>query len=134
MSLVMEREDATESATQSFSGAFELRGNAQKGELDLLSPLGQTVMQLRWSPGQAELIQGQDRLRFPSAQALLSQATGASLTPDALFAWLQGTSAARPSSAAGSWQVDLSERDRGRITARRDPPAKAVLRIILDQP
>lgn len=123
-----------ESAAQSFSGAFELRGTAQTGELDLLSPLGQMLMQLHWSPGQAVLIQGQNRMRFASAQALLSQATGTSLSTDELFSWLHGSSPASPTATAGSWQVDLSGRDRGRITAQRDQPAKAVLRIILDQP
>jgi outer membrane lipoprotein LolB len=130
ISLVVDAATA-DTAVQSFSGSFELRGNAQAGELDLLTPLGQIAVQLRWQPGMAEIVRGGETQRFSSAQALLEQATGASLSLAQLFAWLQGRPTSEP---AGDWQVDLSAHANGRIVARRSQPTPAVLRIILEQP
>jgi outer membrane lipoprotein LolB len=131
ISLVIEPTAGSSDQTQSFSGSFELRGNAQIGELDLLTPLGQIAAQLRWQPGMAEIVRGGETQRFDSAQALLEKATGASLSLAQLFAWLQG----RPTSeSVGDWQVDLSAHTNGRIVARRSQPTPAVLRIILEQP
>ena len=134
ISLVIEQEAGSPAAGQSFSGGFDLRGNAQTGELDLLSPLGSIVMQLRWAPGQALLIRGQERESFPSAQTLLSQATGTSLTLDELFAWLGSEGTPAPIQSSENWLVDLTARDQGRILARRSQPSSAVLRIVLEQP
>jgi outer membrane lipoprotein LolB len=134
LSLVIEQEVGSPAAAQSFSGGFDLRGNAQTGELDLLTPLGSIVMQLRWAPGQALLIRGQEREPFPSAQALLNQATGTALTLDQLFSWLGSPGTVAPIHSSDNWQVDLSARDQGRIVARRSQPSSAVLRIVLEQP
>jgi outer membrane lipoprotein LolB len=134
LSLVIEQEAGSPAAAQSFSGGFDLRGNAQTGELDLLTPLGNIVMQLRWAPGQALLTRGQERESFSSAQALLSHVTGTSLTPDELFAWLGSPGKVAPPNASENWQVDHSARDQGRIVARRSQPSSAVLRIVLEQP
>lgn len=131
LSLVLEPVPDRQSAGQSFSGGFELRGNATQGELEFSAPTGQILMQLRWTPDGATLIRGQERLLYPSAQTLLEQATGASLSLDQLFAWLNGKSDAQ---AAGVWQVDLSGHSRGRIVARRQAPSPAELRIVLEQP
>lgn len=134
---------AASALPQAFSGSFELRGHAQAGELDLLTPLGQIAAQLRWAPGLAELIRGNERQTFASAQALLEQATGAALTLEQLFAWLRGDnpSAAQASASGGipvapasPWQVDLSAYSQGRISARRSLPTPALLRIVLEQP
>jgi outer membrane lipoprotein LolB len=130
LSLVIDSADS-QSAAQSFSGSFELRGHAEIGELDLLTPLGQIAMQLRWQPGLALIKRGSETQQFGSAQTLLEQATGASLTLAQLFAWLQGIPSDAPASA---WQVDLSAHAQGRIIARRSQPTPAVLRIILEQP
>jgi outer membrane lipoprotein LolB len=46
-------------AVQSFSGGFELSGNAAQGELTLITPLGQTAAQLSWGAGFARLKTGQ---------------------------------------------------------------------------
>jgi outer membrane lipoprotein LolB len=131
LSLVIEAAAGSQSAAQSFSGSFELRGNAEIGELDLLTPLGQIAVQLRWQPGLALIMRGGETQQFTSAQALLEQATGASLTLAQLFAWLQGQPLPEP---AGDWQVDLAAHAQGRIIARRSQPTPAVLRIILEQP
>lgn len=89
-------------------------------------------MQLRWSPGMAVLIRGNERQTFASAQSLLEQATGASLSLEHLFAWLRGETVS--STQSGDWQVDLSAQPQGRISARRSLPTPALLRIILEQP
>jgi outer membrane lipoprotein LolB len=54
--------------------------------------------------------------------------TGAALPVAALFDWLAG----RAADVAG-WQVDLSLREQGRLSARRDTPRPgAELRLVLD--
>lgn len=131
ISLVIEAGAGSSDAAQSFSGSFELRGNASQGELDLLTPLGQIVMRLRWRPDIAVIFRGSQRQIFANAQDLIQQATGASLSLAQLFAWLQGNTT---SAQASEWQVDLSAQPQGRIVARRHLPTPAVLRIALEQP
>ena len=116
---------------ESFSGSFELRGNPQIGELDLLTPLGQIVMQLRWQPDIAEILRGTQRQIFANADELIQRATGASLPMAQLFAWLEGKNT---SVGVGDWQVDLANHANGRIIARRSLPTPAVLRIALEMP
>jgi outer membrane lipoprotein LolB len=132
ISLVIDSGDASgNTPAQNFSGSFELRGNAQTGQLDLLSPLGSVVAQLRWSPQEAQLQSGSEIRRYASAAALLEQATGLTMPPQTLFDWLQG----KPSSTEMAfWRVDLSRHSEGRISAQRSAPTPAQLRIILEQP
>ncbi len=137
LSLVIDSANSPADTAQSFSGSFELRGNANAGALDLLSPLGQIVMQLRWQSGMAQLVRGNEIQQFDSAQSLLERATGASLTLDTLFAWLQGQPSAAQAALPkdkplGDWLVDLSGHAQGRIVARRTLPTPAVLRIVLE--
>jgi outer membrane lipoprotein LolB len=115
---------------QSFSASFELKGRAERGELSLISPLGNVLGVLRWSPGEAVLDSGGGKVqRFASVDELMTQATGAAVPLDALFAWLQGDNA-----AASGWSADLSRQKEGRISAKRTEPApQADLRVVLDQ-
>ena len=115
---------------QSFSGNFDLKGNAANGELTLISPLGNVVGVLRWTPGEAVLDSGNGKVqRFASIDDLMLQATGASIPIEALFAWLQGN----PANVSG-WSADLSRHADGRISARRVQPApEADLRLALDR-
>ncbi len=131
LSLVIEPAAGSSDAQQSFSGGFELRGNAQIGELDLLTPLGQIVMQLRWRPDIAVILRGSQRQIFANADDLIARATGASLSLAQLFDWLEGKST---SVGSGDWQVDLANHANGRIIARRSLPTPAVMRIALEQP
>lgn len=130
ISLVIDPEINTSAAPQSFSGGFELRGNAEMGELDLLTPLGQIVMQLRWQPDSALILRGTERQIFANADDLIQRATGASLSLAQLFAWLRGE---QLQSSAQAWQVDLENHANGRIIARRSVPTPAVLRIALNK-
>jgi outer membrane lipoprotein LolB len=112
----------------SMSASFLLRGSAQRGELDLYSPLGTTLGVLQWTPQHVQLNDGNQTQYFSSLAELTEKATGAALPIDALFAWLQG----HHTSAAG-WQADLSTASQGSLIARRTSPTPEVtLRIKLD--
>ncbi|MFM8624774.1 MAG: lipoprotein insertase outer membrane protein LolB [Betaproteobacteria bacterium] len=114
---------------QSFTAAFELLGDARRGQLQLSTPLGLAVAQARWGPGEAVLRSGSDLRRFASAQDLLLAATGTEVPLSALFDWLEG----RPTEVLG-WQPDLSGLSQGRLQARRSEPGPAVeLRIVLER-
>lgn len=112
--------------SQSFSTSFELKGSAQMGELSLLSPIGSTLALLSWQPGRASLYTPGGHKDFTSIDDLIVQATGTAIPVLALFDWLDG----RATPVAG-WQLDLSEKDSGRLTARKAAPATE-LRLILE--
>jgi len=115
---------------QNFAALFDLRGNAQAGELRLTSPIGNTLGLARWSPGEAILQDGSKSRRFDSADDLLRAATGAAIPLDALFGWLAGQDRAVP-----GWRADLRQYDAGRINATRESPQpRADLRGIIDRP
>ncbi len=113
---------------QSFTAGFELKGNAQSGELSLYSPFGATLAQLAWTPGDARLRwEGKER-SFDSLDALTRYATGTELPVASIFLWLAGENA----SAAG-WQADLRELSGGRLVARRTvPPPPVEMRLVLE--
>lgn len=114
---------------QAFSAAFELRSNAQSGELLLFSPLGSTIAAIRWTQEGAELQAHGSTRQFDSLQQLVSQAIGFNVPVSALLMWLQGQAV-----EADGWQVDLSQSGQGKIIARRDgPEAKTELRLMLEQ-
>ena len=115
---------------QFFSAGFELKGKPDRGELTLISPLGNVLGVLRWSPGKAELDSGNQKIqRFDSVDALMTQATGAAVPLSALFAWLQGDNV-----NVSGWSADLSRYGEGRILAKRaQPTPQADLRVVLDQ-
>ncbi|MDM0113893.1 lipoprotein insertase outer membrane protein LolB [Variovorax sp. J22R133] len=115
---------------QSFSALFDLRGNAQAGELTLTSPIGSTLGLARWSPGEAVLQNGSDSRRFDSVEAMIEAATGAAIPMDALFGWLDG----QDKPVAG-WKANLSQVASGSIQATRSTPQPtAELRILFEQP
>lgn len=115
---------------QSFSAGFELRGRPQAGQLTLLNPIGGTLAILQWQPGTAQLqTPGQPPRQFASIDAMVEQATGASVPVAALFDWLAGVNTPVP-----GWQADLSQLADGRLRAQRqDPPPQADLRVVLDR-
>ena len=113
---------------QSWSAAFDLQGDARQGRLQLSTPLGNTLATVTWHPDGAELIQGAQRQRYPSVEALTGQLMGTALPMAAWFDWLAG----QPTAVSG-WQADLSRLPQGRFTARRLPPdVEAELRVVLD--
>ena len=114
---------------QAFFAGFELKGQADTGELTLISPLGSILGVMRWTPTEATLDQGGNIQRFATTNELLAQATGAAVPISALFDWLGGKNTTAP-----GWTADLSQRVNGRITAQRtEPSPQANLRIVLDR-
>lgn len=113
---------------QSFHAAFDLRGNAQTGELSLFSPLGSTLARMAWAPGQAQLRWNGQQRQFDSIGALTREATGTELPITSLFEWLAG----RESLAEG-WTADLRALADGKLVADRSQPLPAVqMRMVLD--
>ena len=137
--LVLQISPGAHTPAQQWSAGFELRGSAQAGELDLTSPLGTTVAQARWRPGQAELDQGGERRAFPDLGELSRQLLGENVPLEALFDWLRGRpwpAASHERTAQGfvqqGWSVDLSGLGEGRLTARRDQAPTILLRARLE--
>jgi outer membrane lipoprotein LolB len=115
--------------SQSFAGLFELRGNAQAGELTLSTPLGGTAALLTWGLGEATLRTGGQVRQFGSLGELVAAATGTALPVDALFDWLAGT----PTPVPG-WTVDVSQVGQGQLRALRSTPAPAAeLRVAFEK-
>ena len=114
---------------QNMAAAFELQGSASEGELVLLSPIGSTLAQLRWTPASAELHQGGRQWSGRSLDELTEQLSGTALPMTALFDWLAGQA-----TAPAGWHVDLSGWPQGRIQAERQTPAPAVqLKLLVDR-
>ena len=114
---------------QAFHAGFELRGSAQAGELNLLSPLGTILATARWQPGGAELLRPDSSQAYPDLASLTTELTGTAVPVAALFDWLHGEA-----TEADGWSVDLSDAGTGRLRARRHQPLPdANLRLILDQ-
>lgn len=110
---------------QSLSAGFELRGNAQQGELALSSPLGQVLAVADWGAQGARLRQGGTERRYASVDDMTTELTGTPLPLAALYDWLQGKA-----DAPAGWEVDLSGHAEGRLVARRmAPPPAAELRL-----
>ncbi|MEI8324124.1 MAG: lipoprotein insertase outer membrane protein LolB [Betaproteobacteria bacterium] len=113
---------------QSYTAGFELRGSASQGELQLFSPLGNTLAVLSWTPVTATLRQGAQEQSSDSLEALVLQATGVPIPLKALFDWVANV----PTAVAG-WRADLSRLGQGRLQLRRFEPAPEVeLRLQLD--
>lgn len=113
---------------QSFFASFELKGQAEQGELMLTSPIGSTLAVMRWGPGEAVLESGGELKRFDSVDILLERSTGAAIPLSALFDWLNGKS-----TSLNGWTADLSKQAMGRVEAVRAAPLPATkLRIVFE--
>jgi outer membrane lipoprotein LolB len=113
----------------SFTAGFELKGNPQAGELELLSPLGGTLGLLQWQPGKATLRSPSRSTEYESLDALVTKVAGTPVPVAALFDWLRGVATPVP-----GWTPDLSGLPQGRIAAvRTDPQPQADLRVVLER-
>lgn len=114
---------------QAFFAGFELKGQAEQGELTLTSPIGSVLGVMRWSPVEATLETGGQVKQYASVDVLLEQSTGAAVPVSALFDWLKGQN-----TSLNGWTADLSQHNTGRIDAvRLAPLPQTKLRIVLDQ-
>jgi outer membrane lipoprotein LolB len=116
---------------EQFSANFELHGSAETGELSIISPLGTTLAVARWTPHNAQLLQGQKVQDYASMEALTQQLTGAALPLQALLAWLDTDGPPLP-----GWQLTSESPATGRrVFAKREAPLPALqLTLLLDQP
>lgn len=137
--------DAQPAPAQSLSAAFELRGSAQAGSLDLISPLGSIMAQAVWSPQGATLQSNRGRERYEDMDSLTRDMLGESLPVGALFDWLRGRpwagAPSQPNKAPSpegftqmGWQVDLSRFTQAVVLAERERAPKVTLRARLDRP
>lgn len=124
------------------STTFELRGHAQAGELDLLSPLGTMVAQARWRPEGAEVATTEGVRRFNNLSELARQVLGEPIPLEALADWLRArpwgglphTDTDEGFEQAG-WKIDLQRAGEGFISAQRLwPEPKVSVRARLDAP
>ena len=127
---------------RALSATFELSGNAQSGALVLSSPLGATLAQARWVPGEAVLETPGARARYPDLDTLAEQALGERVPLAALFDWLRGkpwTDAPSESLPGGEpgftqmgWRVGLARYSEGWVEAKRDAAPAVTMRARLD--
>ncbi|MES2958358.1 MAG: outer membrane lipoprotein LolB [Pseudomonadota bacterium] len=126
---------------RSLSTQFELRGDAQAGELQLTTPLGSTAALARWRPGSAELVSGEGTRRFADLDALAQELLGESLPLAALIDWLRGRpwpGAPNASATNGfdqlGWRIDLSRFAEGWVLASRERAPALSVRARLERP
>jgi outer membrane lipoprotein LolB len=138
---------------QSLSAGFEWRGDGERGELTLLSPLGTQLAKARWAPGVAWLTSSEGEARFDNLDDLAERALGERVPLAAWPDWLAGrpwphapatlAASAAPAAPATSatagfeqlgWSVNLARHAEGRIEARRSAPPVVTVRIVLDAP
>jgi len=130
---------------QSISASFDLRGNAEQGELRLSTPLGTTLAAAFWGPSEARLVTPQGERRYDDLDALSRDAFGESLPLRALPDWLQGRpwdGAAEPAMPLQpgpgfvqlGWSIDLARFDSGQLQASRAGPPAVRLRAQIDAP
>jgi outer membrane lipoprotein LolB len=126
---------------QSFASAFELQGQAERGQFDLNSALGTVLARARWEPGRATLMTPTQQSEFASLDALTEAILGQALPVAALFDWLAG----RPWSGAPSqataegfmqrgWAVSTMRLAEGLLSARREQAPAVNLTARLDRP
>ena len=140
------RVDASASApARSVSAAFDLRGDARAGRLNLATPFGTVLAQARWAPEHVFLVTPQGETEFADLDALTHEVLGESLPIAALFDWLRGRpwpgAASTPTvapAAAGfeqlGWVVNLARFDEATVEARRERAPVVTVRARLDRP
>jgi outer membrane lipoprotein LolB len=141
--LALQVDASPDRPAQSLSGGFDLRGNADRGELRLSTPLGTTLAAAFWGPGEARLVTPQGERRFDDLEALSRDAFGESLPLRALPDWLSGRpwpGAAEPAKPLQpgpgfvqlGWTIDLARFSTGQLLAWRAGPPAVRLRAQMD--
>jgi outer membrane lipoprotein LolB len=98
-------EGGPQQPARSLHANFELRGQAERGALDLSTPLGSLLAQAHWEPEAAWLRTPRGETRFASLDALTQKMLGETLPLAALFDWLR----ARPWVGAPHQAFDVAE-------------------------
>lgn len=140
LAITVQASDAT--PTRSYSADFDLRGNSSEGQLRLSGPLGATLAEVRWQPGQADLVDAQGERRYASLDAMAGDLFGEAVPLAALPDWLRGRpwpgAPSRALDASGfeqlDWRVGLTRFADGVVEARRDRAPTIMLRARLERP
>ena len=138
---------------QGVNVAFDLQGSAQRGQLDLSTPLGTLIAQVRWQQDQATLTTADGQQSFDSLEALTRRVLGEQLPVIAMLSWLDGRPAMQmpwaPAPGPGDdqtkptatfrqagWLVDTTALSDGLLQAQReatDQQRGASLKLRLDR-
>ena len=129
--------------SRSLNASFDLRGDSNRGELSLTTPLGTTLAHAQWQPGQVRLNTNGGETWHKDLPSLALATFGERIPLGALFDWLRG----RPWDQASSqplgtqrgfeqlgWIVDLGRYDEGWIVASRATAPAVTLRAKIDLP
>jgi len=139
--LALQVEAHADQPARHYGSAFELHGDAQAGALMLSSPLGTTLAQAQWQPGEVRLATTEGERRHADLDTMVRELFGEALPLAALFDWLRG----RPWSGAPSeatvtgfdqlgWRVDTARHTEGWVLLRRAQPPAVSVRVRLDGP
>jgi outer membrane lipoprotein LolB len=139
---------------QGVNVAFDLQGTASSGQLDLSTPLGTLIAQVRWQADSATLTTADGQQAFDSLEELTRRALGEQLPVIAMLSWLEGGPAmqmpwsplqadarasnnVQPTSfSQAGWQVDTSALPDGLLQAQRsatDQQRGASLKLRLER-
>ena len=125
----------------SVSADFDLRGDHDSGELRLSTPLGTSIAQARWAPGEALLSTGQGEARFADLESLSRETLGEVLPLRALPDWLAGRPwAVAPHHAIDEgfeqlgWVVHLDRYAEGWVLAVREAAPAVKVQVRLERP
>lgn len=111
---------------QRWQASFALMGDAQRGELHILSPLGSLLAQARWTE-QAAIVERDGQLEtYRDSAEMTTALTGAEIPLGAMFAWLQG----QDTPVAG-WHLQRPS-SRLLIAQRESPAPEVTLRFVLN--
>ncbi len=139
--LALQVDAAAGQPARSFSAEFDLRGDAQRGQLRLTGPLGGMLADVRWEPGSAELADAQGVRRYATLDAMTHDLFGEALPMAALIDWLRGRpwpgAPSRPQAEGFEqldWRVGLARFAEGVLEARRERAPAVSLRARLERP
>lgn len=125
--LSIKLEATTEQPASGLSLGFFFTGNAQRGQLDLMTLMGSQVAQVHWTPEQAWLLQNGQRRDYANLETLTQATLGQALPLLALMHWVSGhPDPQQPASATPEgftqlgWQVDTRQLSQRRLQAHRD--------------
>ena len=139
--LVVRVEATADRGASSVSADFDLRGDHERGELRLSSPLGPAIAEARWAPGEVILSTARGESRFGDLETLSRETLGEALPLRAFPDWLAG----RPWPLAPhtpvdggfrqlGWTVWLDRFDEGRVRAVREQPPGVNVQARLERP
>jgi len=123
---------------------FFFNGNAQGGQLDLMTPMGSQVALVRWTPSDAWLQTEQGDRHFETLAELSDQVLGEPLPLAALMHWVQGrpspdlpapTDTTAQSFEQSGWHIDTTDIAAGKLNAQRPATAQQrgiTVRVRLD--